>query len=396
MNKPRRNFLAWLHVVLKVVPMILGVAGLALVIAWVSGMFVEKIPPGEVGTTARQLENQPTDVVHEVTKDYIEEAVGTLKAASRSVISSKILATIEQIHVSAGDFVNEGDLLVTLNTRELDARLSQAREVLSGAQAATREAEGDFERNKRLAEANAISQREFDESDRQLKVASANERRAQQAVTEAEVLLSYSRITAPKAGRIVDRTAEPGDTAQPGKPILTLYDSQSLRLETPVLEQLAVKLQVGQKLNVRVDSVNRDFIATVDEIVPQADAASRSFLVKASLPRSEDLYEGMFGRLQIPAGSRRHLCLATDSIRRIGQLEFVDVVLKDGTLQRRLIKTGRLGMPNRIEVLSGLEPGDQVVLYPDSQTRQNSQSGRENPALEPAPSVQPATGGEIR
>ena len=46
-----------------------------------------------------------------------------------------------------------------------------------------------------------------------------------------------------KAGRIVDRTAEPGDTAQPGKPILTLYDSQSLRLDTPVLEQLAVKLQ---------------------------------------------------------------------------------------------------------------------------------------------------------
>ncbi len=369
MSKISHTIVSSLRVALKVIPILVGLAMLAWVIAWISGVFVEKIPPGEASQIARRLENQPTDVVHEVTKDYIEEAVGTLKAASRSVISAKILATIEQIHVSAGDFVDEGDLLVTLNTRELDARLSQAREVLAGAQAATREAEGDFQRNKRLAEANAISQREFDESDRGLKVASANEHRAQQAVNEAEVLLSYTKITAPKAGRIVDRTAEPGDTVQPGQPILTLYDSQSLRLETPVLEQLAVKLKVGQKLNVRVDSVNRDFIATIDEIVPQADAASRSFLVKASLPRSEDLYEGMYGRLQIPAGSRRHLCLATDSIRRVGQLEFVDVVLQDGSLQRRLIKTGRLGMPDRIEVLSGLEAGDQVVLYPDSRNR---------------------------
>lgn len=396
MNKTSQTILSYFRVVVKVVPIILGLAGLALVIAWISGVFEEKIPPGETGQIARRLEDQPTDVVHEVTKDYIEEAVGTLKAASRSVISAKILATIEEIHVSAGDFVDEGDLLVTLNTRELDARLSQAREVLAGAQAATREAEGDFERNKRLAEANAISRREFDESDRRLKVASANERRAQQAINEAEVLLSYSKITAPKAGRIVDRTAEPGDTAQPGKPILTLYDSQSLRLETPVLEQLAVKLQVGQKLNVRVDSVNRDFIATIDEIVPQADAASRSFLVKASLPRSEDLYEGMYGRLQIPAGSRRHLCLATSSIRRIGQLEFVDVVLSDGSLQRRLIKTGRLGMPNRIEVLSGLEADDQVVLYPDSGENEISQPVNENPTVDSTQSPQPSSGGDIR
>ena len=372
MNKPKQSLLALLRVTLKVVPIILGLVALAFVIAWISGVFEEKIPPGESERFVHRLEDQPTDIVHEVTKDYIEEAVGTLKAASRSVVSAKILATIQEIHVSAGDFVDQGDLLVTLNTRELDARLSQAREVLAAAQAATREAEVDFQRNQRLADAKAISRREFDESDRRLKVASANDRRAQQAVNEAQVLLSYSKITAPKAGRIVDRTAEPGDTAQPGKPILTLYDSQSLRLETPVLEQLAVKLKVGQQLNVHVDSVNRDFTATIDEIVPQADAASRSFLVKASLPRSENLYEGMYGRLQIPAGSRRHLCLATNSIRRIGQLEFVDVVLADNTLQRRLIKTGRLGMPGRIEVLSGLEAGDRVVLQPD--TRENKSS----------------------
>ncbi len=306
----------------------------------------------------QQLDGRPTDVVHEIKKEYIEEAVGTLKAASRSVISSNIMATIQEINVSAGDFVKEGDLLVTLNTRELEARRKQANESLAAAQAATLEAEANFARSQRLLESRVISQQEYDESNRKLKVAEANERRAQQSINEATALLSYSQIRAPKSGRIVDRTAEPGDTAQPGAPILTLYDSESLRLETPVLEHLAVNLQIGQFLTVHVDSVDKDFSATVDEIVPQADAASRSFLVKASLPRSGNLYEGMYGRLQIPAGSRRHLCLATDAIRRIGQLEFVDVVLPDDTVQRRLIKTGRLGMPGRIEVLSGLTAGE--------------------------------------
>ena len=131
------------------------------------------------------------------------------------------------------------------------------------------------------------------------------------ACVKPEVLFSYSQITAPKEGRIVDRLAEPGDTAQPGKPLLTLYDVQTLRLETPVLERLAVTLRVGQQLNVHVDSIDQDFTATIDEIVPQADAASRSFLVRASLPRSANLFEGMYGRLQIPAGSRVHLCLNT-------------------------------------------------------------------------------------
>ncbi len=363
-NRVKQTLGKFSRVILTVTPILIAVSGLALVIAWISGAFDEKITPGEAAPIARSLQGQPTDVVHEIEKDYIEETVGTLKAASRSVISSNILATIQEIRVSAGDFVQAGDVLVTLNTLELDARLLQAKEMLAAAEAATLEAQSDYDRNRRLLESNAISQREFDESNRKLQVARANQRRAEQAVNEANVLLSYSTITAPKSGRIVDRTAEPGDTAQPGAPILTLYDSESLRLEAPVLERLAMGLHVGQQLIVHVDSVDRDFSATIDEIVPQADAASRSFLVKASLPRSENLFEGMYGRLQIPAGRRRHLCLATDAIRRMGQLEFVDVVLDDATLQRRLIKTGRLGMPGRQEVLSGLEAGEKVVLYP--------------------------------
>ncbi len=117
--------------------------------------------------------------------------------------------------------------------------------------------------------------------------------------------------------------------------------------------------------SVHAQRFNRKVDAEIDTIEPQAEALSRSFLVKASIPRSDDLFEGMFGRLRIPAGERRHLCLATAALEQVGQLEFVEVVHADGALEKRFVKTGRLGMPGRIEVLSGLKAGERVVLDPN-------------------------------
>jgi RND family efflux transporter MFP subunit len=339
-----------------------GLAVLVMTIAWLSGMFENKIPPGRVDETVMVHRGQPTDEVHEIEKAYLEEAIGTLKASSRTVIAAKLLATIEEVFVSAGDQVESGQVLLRLEDDEYRTRLDQAKQAYEAAVANREEAAKQFERIAKLIDRNAASQAEYDRASRNLQVAEAEQSRAQQAVSEAEVLLSYTVVKAPKQGRIVDRLAEPGDTARPGVPLLVLYDAASLRLEAPVMEQLAVRLQVGEELDVYVDALDRTMRATVDEIVPQADAPSRSFLVKASLPKSDDLYEGMFGRLRIPAGRRRHLCLNTDAIVRIGQLEFVDVVLPDDTVERRLIKTGTLGMPGRQEVLSGVEAGEQVIL----------------------------------
>jgi len=190
-------------------------------------------------------------------------------------------------------------------------------------------------------------------------------------VTNISVSLGSIEVDLDGFEASLDRLAEPGDIARPGVPLLVLYDPGSLRLEVPVMENLAVKLKIGDKLTVHIDALDRDVEATVDEIVPQAEAASRSFLVKMALPRSEGLYEGMFGRLRIPAGRRRHLCLPTAAIQQVGQLQFVDVVQSDGkTLERRLVTTGRLGMPGRIEVLSGVEAGDRVLLRPEAEGHQ--------------------------
>jgi RND family efflux transporter MFP subunit len=399
-GKSYKKWFGWLTKALSSVVALVVLVGS---IAWLSGAFDKKIAPATATASGERhlVAGRPTDVVHEVTKDYIEEAIGTLKAASRSVISAKVLATINAINVAAGDQVKEGDVLVQLDDQQLVAQLHQAEHQLDAATANRLEAEQEYARAAQLVGSKVITQSEFDSATRQVDVTRANESRARQALEGARILLSYTTIQAPKAGRIVDRLAEPGDTARPGEPVLVLYDATSLRLEAPVPEQLAVKLHVGQKLTVHVDSRNQDYAATIDEIVPQADAPSRSLLVKASLPRSGDLYEGMFGRLEIPAGSRRHLCLAEAAIERVGQLEFVDVVRPDGTLDRRYIKTGQVGMPGRIEVLSGLAMGERVVLQrppvdeppltPEAETSETNQPAAAGPQPGLVPVQQPTS-----
>jgi RND family efflux transporter MFP subunit len=355
-------------ILFRIAPLVVGLATLVLMIALLAGVFSAKISPGHREVAVRHLDGQPTDVVHRVPKDYVVEAIGKLAAAERTVVSSKVLATIEQITVNAGDDVESQQPLIRLADDEFQARLRQAEEALRGQQANFSETRAAFDRAERLRRSSpgTITQGDYDQAVARYQMAETEVRRYQQAVEEAKVLLSYTEIAAPKAGRIVKRLAEPGDTAAPGQPLLEIYDARSLRLEAPVPETLAVKLAPGEPLAVRIDANDRELEGVVDEIVPQADVLSRSLLVKVALPESDDLYEGLSGRLLIPAGRRHHLCLAEAAIREVGQLQFVDVVRDDDTLERRLVKTGRVGMPGRVEALSGVFPGDRVVLFDDA------------------------------
>jgi RND family efflux transporter MFP subunit len=344
------------------------VAGLGLAIAWWAGMFEEKIEPGQTEVVAGPpgpLEDYVVDQVHAVEQAYYAEAVGTLKAASRTQISARVMAEINDIKVRAGDFVEKDDVLIELDRAALERRQSQAEAERAAANAAVVQAKADFERAEALRKesSSAISRQQLDQYSYQYEAAKAKLSGAEEALAEASVLLSYTTIKAPKSGTIVERLAEPGSVAQPGVPLLEIYDPTSLRLEVPVMENLAIKLKEGDELAVKIDALDEDFVATVDEIVPQAEAASRSFMVKVKLPPSADLFEGMYGRLMIPAGQRLHLCLNAEAIERIGQLEFVYVVDANGkNPERRYIKTGRFGRPGRVEVLSGLKANENVLV----------------------------------
>ncbi len=359
-------------VLLKVIlPVAVGLVVLIGIIAALSGMFTEKIAPGRTGDAHRQTvsADAPKEKVHEIVQPFMAEAIGTLRASSRTDVSSQVSARIVEIRVKAGDQVEVGDVLIRLDPSEIQAALGEAEGAVMSAQASVRLAQQEYDRMAELVKQNAIAKAQYDAADRTVKTTQAQLDQAQRAVERMKVRLSYTVIGATQAGTVVDTLAEPGEIASPGRPLVTIYDLSSLRLEVPIMENLVGKIRLGDVLAVQIDALeDQQFEATVDEIVPQAQAASRSLLVKLLLPKIEGAYEGMFGRLKVPVGDRTFLCLNQQAVQTIGQLTFVDVVRNDDTLERRMVKLGRVGMPGRIEVISGLEADEFVLLRPAATT----------------------------
>jgi RND family efflux transporter MFP subunit len=209
---------------------------------------------------------------------------------------------------------------------------------------------------------NVASKRDLDRTNAALRMAQAELERARQNFADTEVGVSYAEIRSPVAGRVIDRLAEPGDTAAPGAPLLRIYDPGAMRLEAPVREGLATRLTSGQPIRVHVEAVDLVLEGQIDEIVPAAEPGARTFLVKVRLPRDPRLFSGMFGRMAVPAGEERRLVMPAAAVERIGQLEYVTVLEEDGTPARRLVTTGPTTGDGQIEVLSGLSVGETVLL----------------------------------
>ncbi|MCA9448373.1 MAG: efflux RND transporter periplasmic adaptor subunit [Candidatus Omnitrophica bacterium] len=339
-----------------------GVVFLLVIVAYLAGVFEQKIEPGQIEQGS--VEEDACDQVAEpmlVNEPQIEQIPGTIAAKHETTISSRILATIEQVLVRAGDVVKSGSPLVILDSRELETRELQAEEALAASQAQLKEAETEFARSQNLFDQGTIPKSRYDTAESGYRVAQANVERAKQNLEEVRVSQTYARIESPISGRVIDRLAEPGDTASPGVPLLRLYDPSDLRLEAYVRESLASQINRGEKIQVRVETLNKTFEGKVEEIVPQADPGSRSLLVKIALPETEGLYPGMFGRVLIQTGTEERLYVPSDAVRAVGQLRYVQLI-GEGGREKRLLKLGQNGPDGKVSVLSGIDPSESVKI----------------------------------
>ena len=209
----------------------------------------------------------------------------------------------------------------------------------------------------------AVSKADFDRVEGAYKGAKAQLAQIRQQIAGTKVMLSHTEIKAHRAGIVADRMADPGDLAIPGKPLLTLYDPHERELHASVPESLMSDVKLGASLEVRVDAVGGRWQGVVREIVPQAQQASRSVLIKVTLPAkaADRLMVGMFGRLSIPIGKTEWIVAPTAAIRHIGQVDLVQVVGAGDRLERRFVRTGGV-RGEMTEILAGLNVGEKVAL----------------------------------
>jgi membrane fusion protein (multidrug efflux system) len=296
---------------------------------------------------AERLPSATVRVVTVADKKYLaeEEVIGTARAKLRATIEAKITGRVEQMPISLGQTVKSGELLALLETREIQARLEQAMAVRD-------QARQDLKRFAALVKQSAVTQQEFDAVQTRARVAEAS-------VTEAESLLGYAKVTAPFAGVVSRKLAEVGDLATPGRPLLELENPGALRFEADVPEDLIDRVQMNDKLTVRMAASTNVIAGAVCEIAPVADPSSRTVLVKLDLPNIPGLRNGQFGRVAIPVAEVHALRVPATAVVVRGQMELV-IVATNRQAQLRLIKTGK-HLGDAVEVVSGLSPGEQIV-----------------------------------
>jgi RND family efflux transporter MFP subunit len=334
---------------------------LLVMIAWMAGLFREQIEPG---LSAPAMTNQAEAVavtLAEVT--IVENVPASVEATQATLISSRLMARIVTVNVRAGDAVNRGDMLLELENSDIKAQVQQAQAHVRATTARLKEASQTLARVKELQEGGVMSVADLDKAVANHESLLADMAAANQALEEARTALTYTEITAPFDGRVVDRFAEPGDTAQPGSKLLALYNPLSLRVEAQVRERLALGLEVGQPLQVEIPSLDKVVDAVIEERVPAADPGSRSFLVKAGVAFDKNLLPGMYARLLVPAGTQKQLLIPADRVIHVGQLDLV-WVLHDGSSQRRFVRIGQPVGDGQVEVLAGLSESEIILPIP--------------------------------
>lgn len=334
--------------------------GLGVLLLVLAGVFQKKVPTEQVQPSGPSVADLPVAEVRLIRRPRYESAVGTVRAVHEAAVASKILARITEVRVKAGQAVATGEVLVRLDDSDLQARLKQSEAALVAAKAEKEKADRDYQRAQSLIASGGISREDIDQRETARRTKAAAVERAEHTLQEAKVLVEYATIRAPITGIVIDKRVEAGDTATPGQVLVTLFNPKRMQMIATVRESLARRLTVGQKVRGRLEALNQECEATISEIVPEAQVASRSFAVKVTGPCPPGAYSGMFGRIFIPLDDEEVVVVPAAAVEHVGQLDLVRVVEDDGP-RRRSVQLGRK-LDQGYEVLAGLKPGEKVVL----------------------------------
>jgi HlyD family secretion protein len=228
-----------------------------------------------------------------------------------------------------------------------------AREAVAQAKAALQEAKAGVVAAKAAALQTKVRRGDVEAARAQVSQNSA-------ALESARVGLSYTLVTAPFDGRVAHRMVDPGTMASPGGALLAVEGGE-YRIEATVPEDVLPLVSMGSTASVHIDALgDKAIVGRVVEIVPQGDASTHSFTVKFALPTTPQLRSGMFGRVSIGVGKQKRLLIPSSAVWDREGLHCIYTLNDEGVARMRIVTLGRT-YGDKVEALSGLNPGDRIV-----------------------------------
>ena len=299
------------------------------------------------------------DIVQEVTLN------GTVNALRVSGISATVAGLLDEVRVETGDRVSRGDVLVALDDELVTWELAAARAEAEEARSRLEEARRRLREARSVGAGRNIAATEVSARESEVAASEAALARLEAARQQVEVEVSRHRVTAPFDGVVSQRSRDVGEWVIPGDQLLTLVDTDNLRLD----------FQVPQSFYKRIDNNSRLLMqdgqelsrATIDVLVPVNDPQSRTFLLRAIKPESVKLLPGMSAQavLRVTTGERG-LTVSRDAINRYPEGRTTVWIAEPAdeetwTVQEKRVRLGT-GFEGRVEVTSGLEAGQKVVV----------------------------------
>ncbi len=275
---------------------------------------------------------------------YEQTYSSTIQANVINNISGQTAGRIRKLNVEVGDFVTEGQILAELDPMQLNqARLRLKNE------------EVELERYRTLFKEGAISQSDFDALELSYNVTKSN----------YENLLENTILRAPVSGVITSRNYDRGDMYAMSSPIYTLYQITPVKLLVPVSETDYTKVKKGNTVTLTADALpGETFTGTVVRVYPVIDPSSHTFKVEVQVKNLDrKLRPGMYARTTINLGSAENIVLPdTAVLKQQGSgVRNVYILLPDNTVELRNVTVG-LHFGDKMEILSGIEPGEIVVV----------------------------------
>ncbi|BCJ88333.1 efflux RND transporter periplasmic adaptor subunit [Effusibacillus dendaii] len=371
-------------------------------LAVLTGAFSSKIAPGMTEPVTQKVSGIKWEEAQKVAAKNGVTLPGTIVADKEAKVASRILASVKQILVAKGDRVKKGDPLILLDSAQVGAysnlaeaavqeavaaksqseqSVKQAMANVQSAEAKFQNVESSYRRMLNLYQNGAVSKQDFEDTQMAYQQAQAQLDQAQAALKAEQAMqqavsakmdqaqasygaavdnLNQATITAPFDGVVTNKLVETGDMASPGSPLIVI-EKEPYLLEVYADERLAKSIRTGDKVPVTIDALQSELTGEVTEITPRVDPASRTFTVKIQIPKDDRVVPGMFGKVIFPDGTSNVMMVPVSSIVKWSQFTGVYVVDSKNKAHLRYVSLGKQ-QGDRIEVLSGLNPQDQIVI----------------------------------
>ncbi len=289
---------------------------------------------------------------------------GSINPVVAATVKSKLAAEVAQIHVQEGEAVHTGQLLATLETADIRARLDAQQAAVAESQAKLDLALKNQANNRQLLSQSFISQNAYDTAQNGVDVAQASVAAAKAQADIARRALTDTQVRAPFSGVVAKRMVNAGEKVSPDVPLFQLVDLARMEMQAQVPVADIPFLKLGQALELTVDGFEgRRFSGKVGRINPTTEVGTRAISIFVALSNGDGaLRGGMFAKGQIAVQTERTVnALPLSAIHEEAGQSFV-FVIKNGQLERSPVQLGLkredLGL---VELRDGPSPGSEVV-----------------------------------